>query len=86
MLKEPSIAKAQTKLKRIPTLITESKNIQIIRTAKNSNQTKNITATKEGFQGKQQHTPNKTNVINNKSRKKLVAKLKNEHLMINLEF
>ena len=34
LLKEPSIAKAQTKLKRIPTLITESKNIQIIRTAK----------------------------------------------------
>ena len=59
MLKEPSIAKAQTKLKRIPTLITESKqhsnnpHIQ-----KNANQTKNITATKEDSEGKQQHTPN----------------------------
>ena len=59
LLKEPSIAKAQTKLKRIPTLITESKqhsnnpHIQ-----KNTNQTKNITATKEDSEGKQQHTPN----------------------------
>lgn len=59
LLKEPSIAKAQTKLKRIPTLITESKqhsnnpHIQ-----KNANQTKNITATKEDSEGKQQHTPN----------------------------
>ena len=59
LLKEPSIAKAQTKLKRIPTLITESKqhsnnpHIQ-----KNANQTKNITATKEDSKGKQQHTPN----------------------------
>ena len=59
LLKEPSIAKAQTKLKRIPTLITESKkhsnnpHIQ-----KSSNQTKNITATKEDSKGKQQHTPN----------------------------
>lgn len=59
LLKEPSIAKAQTKLKRIPTLITESKqhsnnpHIQ-----KNANQTKNITATKEDSDGKQQHTPN----------------------------
>lgn len=59
LLKEPSIAKAQTKLKRIPTLITESKqhsnnpHIQ-----KNANQTKNITATKEVSEGKQQHTPN----------------------------
>ncbi|MGZ9466431.1 YtxH domain-containing protein [Staphylococcus epidermidis] len=59
LLKEPSIAKALTKLKRIPTLITESKqhsnnpHIQ-----KNANQTKNITATKEDSEGKQQHTPN----------------------------
>ncbi|MCD8853212.1 YtxH domain-containing protein [Staphylococcus epidermidis] len=59
LLKEPSIAKAQTKLKRFPTLITESKqhsnnpHIQ-----KNANQTKNITATKEDSEGKQQHTPN----------------------------
>lgn len=59
LLKEPSIAKAQTKLKHIPTLITESKkhsnnpHIQ-----KSSNQTKNITATKEESKGKQQHTPN----------------------------
>ncbi|MCG1100741.1 YtxH domain-containing protein [Staphylococcus epidermidis] len=59
LLKEPSIAIAQTKLKRIPTLITESKqhsnnpHIQ-----KNANQTKNITATKEDSEGKQQHTPN----------------------------
>ncbi|MCG1449238.1 YtxH domain-containing protein [Staphylococcus epidermidis] len=59
LLKEPSIAKAQTKLKRIPTLITESKkhsnnpHIQ-----KSSNQTKNIRATKEDSKGKQQHTPN----------------------------
>ena len=59
LLKEPSIAKAQTKLKRIPTLITESKkhsnnpHIQ-----KSSNQTKNITATKEDSKSKQQHTPN----------------------------
>ena len=59
LLKEPSIAKAQTKLKHIPTLITESKkhsnnpHIQ-----KSSNQTKNITATKEDSKGKQQHTPN----------------------------
>ncbi|MGC7732382.1 YtxH domain-containing protein [Staphylococcus epidermidis] len=59
LLKEPSIAKAQTKLKRIPTLITESKqhsnnpHIQ-----KNANQTKNITVTKEDSEGKQQHTPN----------------------------
>ena len=59
LLKEPSIAKAQTKLKCIPTLITESKqhsnnpHIQ-----KNANQTKNITATKEDSEGKQQHTPN----------------------------
>ncbi|ATQ49548.1 smooth muscle caldesmon [Staphylococcus epidermidis] len=59
LLKEPSIAKAQTKLKRIPTLISESKqhsnnpHIQ-----KNANQTKNITATKEDSEGKQQHTPN----------------------------
>ena len=59
LLKEPSIAEAQTKLKRIPTLITESKqhsnnpHIQ-----KNTNQTKNITATKEDSEGKQQHTPN----------------------------
>ena len=59
LLKEPSIAKAQTKLKRIPTLITESKkhsnnpHIQ-----KSSNQIKNITATKEDSKGKQQHTPN----------------------------
>ena len=59
LLKEPSIAKAQTKLKRIPTLITESKqhsnnpHIQ-----KKANQTKNITATKEDSEGKQQHTPN----------------------------
>ena len=59
LLKEPSIAKSQTKLKRIPTLITESKqhsnnpHIQ-----KNANQTKNITATKEDSEGKQQHTPN----------------------------
>ncbi len=59
LLKEPSIAKAQTKLKRIPTLITESKqhsnNSHI---QKNANQTKNITATKEDSEGKQQHTPN----------------------------
>lgn len=61
LLKEPSIAKAQTKLKRIPTLITESKqhsnnpHIQ-----KNANQTKNITATKEDSEGKQQHTPNQS--------------------------
>ena len=59
LLKEPSIAKAQTKLKRIPTLITESKqhsnNLHI---QKNANQTKNITATKEDSKGKQQHTPN----------------------------
>ncbi|MCG2074078.1 YtxH domain-containing protein [Staphylococcus epidermidis] len=59
LLKEPSIAKAQTKLKRIPTLITESKqhsnNLHI---QKNANQTKNITATKEDSEGKQQHTPN----------------------------
>ena len=59
LLKEPSIAKAQTKLKRIPTLITESKqhsNNPLIQ--KNANQTKNITATKEDSEGKQQHTPN----------------------------
>ncbi|MGW9832279.1 hypothetical protein ACUW92_001874 [Staphylococcus epidermidis] len=59
LLKEPSIAKAQTKLKRIPTLITEykqhSNNPHI---QKNANQTKNITATKEDSEGKQQHTPN----------------------------
>lgn len=59
LLKEPSITKAQTKLKRIPTLITESKqhsnNLHI---QKNANQTKNITATKEDSEGKQQHTPN----------------------------
>ena len=59
LLKEPSIAKAQTKLKRIPTLITESKNhSNNPHSQKNSNQTKNITATKEDSKGKQQHTPN----------------------------
>ena len=59
LLKEPSIAKAQTKLKRIPTLITESKkHSNNPHSQKNSNQTKNITATKEDFKGKQQHTPN----------------------------
>ena len=59
LLKEPSIAKAQTKLKRIPTLITESKkHSNNLHSQKNSNQTKNITATKEDSKGKQQHTPN----------------------------
>ena len=59
LLKEPSIAKAQTKLKRIPTLITESKkHSNNPHSQKNSNQTKNITATKEDSEGKQQHTPN----------------------------
>ncbi|MGZ9508083.1 YtxH domain-containing protein [Staphylococcus epidermidis] len=59
LLKEPSIAKAQTKLKRIPTLITESKkHSNNPYSQKNSNQTKNITATKEDSKGKQQHTPN----------------------------
>ncbi|WP_049401456.1 YtxH domain-containing protein [Staphylococcus epidermidis] len=59
LLKEPSIAKAQTKLKRIPTLITESKkHSNNPLSQKNSNQTKNITATKEDSKGKQQHTPN----------------------------
>ena len=59
LLKEPSIAKAQTKLKRIPTLITESKkHPNNPHSQKNSNQTKNITATKEDSKGKQQHTPN----------------------------
>ena len=59
LLKEPSIAKAQTKLKRIPTLITESKkHSNNPHSQKNSNQTKNITATKEDSKGKQQHTPN----------------------------
>ena len=59
LLKEPSIAKAQTKLKRIPTLITESKqHLNNPHNQKNTNQTKNITATKEDSEGKQQHTPN----------------------------
>ncbi|OAW53167.1 smooth muscle caldesmon [Staphylococcus epidermidis] len=59
LLKEPSIAKDQTKLKRIPTLITESKkHSNNPHSQKNSNQTKNITATKEDSKGKQQHTPN----------------------------
>ena len=59
LLKEPSIAKAQTKLKRIPTLITESKqHLNNPHIQKNANQTKNITATKEDSEGKQQHTPN----------------------------
>ena len=59
LLKEPTIAKAQTKLKRIPTLITESKkHSNNPHSQKNSNQTKNITATKEDSKGKQQHTPN----------------------------
>ncbi|RIL44216.1 YtxH domain-containing protein [Staphylococcus epidermidis] len=59
LLKEPSIAKAQTKLKRIPKLITESKkHSNNPHSQKNSNQTKNITATKEDSKGKQQHTPN----------------------------
>ena len=59
LLKEPSIAKAQTKLKRIPTLITESKqHLNNPHIQKNTNQTKNITATKEDSEGKQQHTPN----------------------------
>ncbi|PTE50587.1 smooth muscle caldesmon [Staphylococcus epidermidis] len=59
LLKEPSIAKAQTKLKRIPTLITESKkHSNNPHRQKNSKQTKNITATKEDSKGKQQHTPN----------------------------
>ena len=59
LLKEPSIAKAQTKLKRIPRLITESKkHSNNPHRQKNSNQTKNITATKEDSKGKQQHTPN----------------------------
>ncbi|MGZ9539230.1 YtxH domain-containing protein [Staphylococcus epidermidis] len=59
LLKEPSIAKAQTKLKRIPTLITESKkHSNNPHSQKNSNQTNNITATKEDSKGKQQHTPN----------------------------
>ena len=59
LLKEPSIAKAQTKFKRIPTLITESKkHSNNPHSQKNSNQTKNITATKEDSKGKQQHTPN----------------------------
>ncbi len=59
LLKEPSIAKAQTKLKRIPTLITESKkHSNNPHSQKNSNQTKNITATKEDSKCKQQHTPN----------------------------
>ena len=59
LLKEPSIAKAQTKLKCIPTLITESKkHSNNPHSQKNSNQTKNITATKEDSKGKQQHTPN----------------------------
>ena len=59
LLKEPSIAKAQTKLKRIPTLIFESKkHSNNPHSQKNSNQTKNITATKEDSKGKQQHTPN----------------------------
>ncbi|MDS3949555.1 YtxH domain-containing protein [Staphylococcus epidermidis] len=59
LLKEPSIAKAQTKLKRIPTLITESKkHSNNPHSQKNSNQTKNITVTKEDSKGKQQHTPN----------------------------
>ena len=59
LLKEPSIAKAQTKLKRIPTLITESKkHSNNPHSQKNSNQTKNIKATKEDSKGKQQHTPN----------------------------
>ena len=59
LLKEPSIAKAQTKLKRIPTLITESKkHSNNPHSQKNSNQTKNITANKEDSKGKQQHTPN----------------------------
>ncbi|UBS37119.1 YtxH domain-containing protein [Staphylococcus epidermidis] len=59
LLKEPSIAKAQTELKRIPTLITESKkHSNNPHSQKNSNQTKNITATKEDSKGKQQHTPN----------------------------
>ncbi|MCG1814941.1 YtxH domain-containing protein [Staphylococcus epidermidis] len=59
LLKEPSIAKAQIKLKRIPTLITESKkHSNNPHSQKNSNQTKNITATKEDSKGKQQHTPN----------------------------
>ena len=53
LLKEP------TKLKRIPTLITESKkHSNNPHSQKNSNQTKNITATKEDSKGKQQHTPN----------------------------
>ncbi|MDS3960083.1 YtxH domain-containing protein [Staphylococcus epidermidis] len=59
LLKEPSIAKAQTKLKRIPTLITESKkHSNNPHSQKNSNQTKNITSNKEDSKGKQQHTPN----------------------------
>ncbi|OAW45735.1 smooth muscle caldesmon [Staphylococcus epidermidis] len=59
LLKEPSIAKAQTKLKRIPTLITESKkHSNNPHSQKKTNQTKNITATKEDSKGKQQHTPN----------------------------
>ncbi|WP_270222776.1 YtxH domain-containing protein [Staphylococcus epidermidis] len=59
LLKEPSIAKAQTKLKCIPTLITESKqHLNNPHIQKNTNQTKNITATKEDSEGKQQHTPN----------------------------
>ena len=59
LLKEPSIAKAQTKLKRIPTLITESKqHSNNPHVQKSANQTKNITATKEDSEGKQQHTPN----------------------------
>jgi len=59
LLKEPSIAKAQTKLKRIPTLITESKqHSNNPHVQKSANQTKNITATKEDSEDKQQHTPN----------------------------
>ncbi|MCG2325965.1 YtxH domain-containing protein [Staphylococcus epidermidis] len=59
LLKEPSIAKAQTKLKRIPTLITEfKKHSNNPHIQKSSNQTKNIRATKEDSKGKQQHTPN----------------------------
>lgn len=76
LLKEPSIAKAQTKLKRIPTLITESKkHSNNPHSQKNSNQTKNITATKEDSKGKQQHTPNQNKRIKQQKVEKTSSKI-----------
>ena len=78
LLKEPSIAKAQTKLKRIPTLITESKkHSNNPHSQKNSNQTKNITATKEDSKGKQQHTPNQNKRNKQQKVEKTSSKINN---------